>query len=615
MSALQVSSPVLSHAQTQPASGRHRSHLPAEQPLLSSDLSTTDLPRKWPSSMPICVTAAGVGFAACRRLRPRASVAWRTVSRSLASESVQDQGFDSSSRPSRSPRVRGHAAAFQLLCNQLDAQPEQGTAVLCRPEPSASQYHVPSEALASANVKDDSGYRTEYMYRPDGSAAPDAPVVDCSGWDSSSRAEQRRMIEASLRELRTSGYVVLERLLPAERLLEIGREFRRYKESNPEGVTFARMRAQRTMTIPPFEGVWTEDWLVRHPLVMALLARHLRNSIDTSDEKAAEMQFAHWMANGGHMSDMLEGSLSGGFPVLDLLVVVDTPPGAPSQTRHRDTILPGPCASLGVHIPLTHLQLDPLNGAIGFSPCSQSQFSPDAAKRDVVGAAPLGSIILYDSFTEHHGLPNDSSDPRAALFAWFRVPGTYTGHTDENFGRPGLEITTKFRKHLQQKLRETAAIERQHCPGLAGAAADEAVGFSMNSELIDWGEEKVCFRCNSTTGNGSYSNKMWFCATCCSMAAAHGADAPDPHPDNVAPPFDDQKRFPEETLVQYAREGMNIRPSRGRHKLTLLRERGFFLPIDPKPSWLARVSTEPQPDGWKNALLKATGKIPRMDGF
>ena len=45
-----------------------------------------------------------------------------------------------------------------------------------------------------------------------------------------------------------------------------------------------------------------------------------------------------------------------GYPELDLLVVVDTPAGAPAQTQHRDTILPGPCASLGVHIPLTCMQ-------------------------------------------------------------------------------------------------------------------------------------------------------------------------------------------------------------------------------------------------------------------
>lgn len=50
-----------------------------------------------------------------------------------------------------------------------------------------------------------------------------------------------------------------------------------------------------------------------------------------------------------------------GYPELDLLVVVDTPAGAPAQTQHRDTILPGPCASLGVHIPLTTMQATALS--------------------------------------------------------------------------------------------------------------------------------------------------------------------------------------------------------------------------------------------------------------
>ena len=37
----------------------------------------------------------------------------------------------------------------------------------------------------------------------------------------------------------------------------------------------------------------------------------------------------------------------------------------------------------------------------------------------------------------------------------------------------------------------------------------------------------------------------------------------------------------QETLLEFESQGMNIRPSRGRHKLTLLRERGLFLPVGP----------------------------------
>ncbi|CAE8599859.1 unnamed protein product, partial [Polarella glacialis] len=253
-------------------------------------------------------------------------------------------------------------------------------------------------------------------------------------------------------QLKAQGYVVLEKLLPPERLEVLLQDFRARKPEITREATFRRMRAQRDMTVPPFDETWSEDNLLCHPLVLALVARYLRNSTDMSEEKAAEMSFAHWMADGARVEDFTTGARSAAFAELDLLVVVDTPAGAPAQTRHRDTILPGPCASIGVHIPLTPLQVEPLNGPIGFVP--GSHVLDGGPKLEVVGAAPPGSVILYDSFTEHRGLQNDSGEPRAALFAWFRVPGVYTGHTEENFGPLGLRWTDAFRRQVRRKLQE-----------------------------------------------------------------------------------------------------------------------------------------------------------------
>ena len=42
---------------------------------------------------------------------------------------------------------------------------------------------------------------------------------------------------------------------------------------------------------------------------------------------------------------------------------------------------------------------------------------------------------------------------------------------------------------------------------------------------------------------------------------------------------------------------------------------GYFLPVDPSNSWLDRVSNDPQPSGWKDAMRKALGEVPRFDGF
>ncbi|CAK0892059.1 unnamed protein product [Prorocentrum cordatum] len=205
---------------------------------------------------------------------------------------------------------------------------------------------------------------------------------------------------------------------------------------------------------------------------------------------------------GAPLDDFLGGPLGGGRAVMDLTVVVDTPAGAPAQTRHRDTIVPGPCASIGVHIPLTRLQAAPVNGAIGFSARSHVlDMREGEQKIDLVGAVPQGSVILYDSFLEHHGLENGSDAPRAALFSWYRVPGVYTGHTDENFGELGLRRTMQLRRLVQERLQEAIAAARAEHPehsatGLSGAtgAAEPHWGFPAGAPLVEWGEERTSRR-------------------------------------------------------------------------------------------------------------------------
>lgn len=465
---------------------------------------------------------------------------------------------------------------------------------------------------------DETGTVRTFTYMSNGQAAKSSPVVACAAYNSAADGERLRIFENAFETLKTSGYVVLERLLPAELLLEAGEEFRCYKDDLPDGVSFKRMRAQRDMTIPPFQGMWTEDWLVRHPLVMALIARYLRNSTDVSDEKAAEIGFAQWLTDGCDINHYLTGPASAGFPVLDLMVVVDTPSGAPAQTRHRDTILPGPCASIGMHIPLTPLQVSPLNGSIGFVPCTH-RFNGKTG-HEVVGAVPLGSVILYDSFLEHRGLENESSAPRAALFAWFRVPGVYSGHTQENFGEPGLRLTDLFRGYIGESLSKAVETERLRCPGGARPVDAERWGFRFGSELAPWGEERVCFRCDRTSIEGAVPPSLssgrlgeHYCKRCWDECRSHGAN-PEPAAANVTPARQDN-HYSEDRLEELQASGLNIRASRGRHKLTLLRERGLFLPCDPVSSWLARIPNDVQPSGWRDALKKALGEIPRYDGF
>jgi len=380
------------------------------------------------------------------------------------------------------------------------------------------------------------------------------------------------------------------------------------------------------MTIPPFEGLWTDDRLVRHPLVLALIARYIRNSTDVSDEKGTELCFAQWVTAGCQIDEFLTGPTSAGFPIMDLMVVVDTPAGAPAQTRHRDTILPGPCASIGVHIPLTPLQVSPLNGPIGFAPGTHTLTGMNAVPEcEVVGAVPPGSVILYDSFTEHRGLENQSGAPRSALFSWYRVPGTYSGHTQENFGEIGLRTTDRFREYVGERLRQVDAVERVKYPSHANLDARERWGFHPDSPLVPWGEERVCFRCDKTCpsgGSGSPPKQLtgtgrseWYCSECWSESQRLGATSPEPAPANVLLPDDFEDRFSEDRLLELEQTGLNIKPGKGRHKLAQLRERGLFLPVDPSSDWLVRFSNDPQPSGWRDAMRKALGEIPRFDGF
>mmetsp|Transcript_150024 Transcript_150024/g.273084 ORF Transcript_150024/g.273084 Transcript_150024/m.273084 type:complete len:865 (+) Transcript_150024:69-2663(+) len=478
--------------------------------------------------------------------------------------------------------------------------------------------HVPSSDAEKGFVDED-GYHRFYMYKANGQVNPES-VVACSHWDSADQSARDRITDEAMTKLKSNGFVVLEKLLPPEWLLGLGKEYKHYKSVKPDGMTFGRMRAGRDMTIIPCEGHWKDDRLVRHPLVLTLLARYLRNSIKTADEDAAQMDLARWVSAGAPIEEFTTGSFSAGFPILDLMTVVTTPAGESAQKRHRDTIVPGPCASLGVHVPLSIMELEPLNGPIGFNPGTHRLSTERPPPRDdLVGAPPLGSVILYDSFVEHHGLEHGRSEDRYALFAWFRVPGVYSGHSDENFGEIGLKTTVEWRKYIGEKLFPIIAEQQVKYPSAAGVAARENWGFHPHFPLIDWGEERVCWRCDTTTPEGRSHMGKFYCNKCWEKARNAGQTAPMPAEQNVRPPppptGEENDIISQDRLQQLEAIGVNLKPSRGRHKLALIRERGHFMPVDPGSAWLDDISTEPQPVGWRSSIRKALGEVPREDGF
>jgi hypothetical protein len=228
-------------------------------------------------------------------------------------------------------------------------------------------------------------------------------------------------------------------------------------------------------------------------------------------------------------------------------------------------------------------------------------------KRDIVTAAPQGSVILYDSFTEAHELDNNSSEYKTALYAWYRVPAVWSGHSPANFGPKGVEATMRWRKHVEERLLPEVMDARKMLNAPCNVS-EMHWGFPVNGKLVPWGEERVCFRCDRTTGSGAMHGGMWFCNMCwpgakgpAPLPAAYNAVTAEPKPDD----------YREEWMIAMEEKGFNIKPSRGRHKLTLLRERGCFLPVDPTTEWLDHMAREPQPEGWKVSLRKAMGEIPR----
>ena len=60
------------------------------------------------------------------------------------------------------------------------------------------------------------------------------------------------------------------------RLTEAGRKF--------HGTFCLLLILSQDMTIPPFNKTWADDEIICHPLILALLARYLRNSTNMSEE-------------------------------------------------------------------------------------------------------------------------------------------------------------------------------------------------------------------------------------------------------------------------------------------------------------------------------------------
>ncbi|CAE7696122.1 unnamed protein product, partial [Symbiodinium sp. CCMP2456] len=62
------------------------------------------------------------------------------------------------------------------------------------------------------------GHARTFLYDAEGGHTSGAPIVACGGWADADDAERARLLQTSLSALKANGFVVLERLLPADKL-------------------------------------------------------------------------------------------------------------------------------------------------------------------------------------------------------------------------------------------------------------------------------------------------------------------------------------------------------------------------------------------------------------
>jgi len=311
-----------------------------------------------------------------------------------------------------------------------------------------------------------------YTHGPCASSAASAFIIDCACWRSTAQGDATRqnMADRALATLKKHGFVVLERLLCAEEVAPLEAEAVQYLNTKHEGLMKQPLRANRQQLTLPCRTPWNSDWLIKHELILELVARYVCNNLAggrTQEEQ--QSGFVQWLMAGAHLgwfriaeampkpgrlwdfpaqgcSEVGNADEKG--PWLGRVMVTKTPPGSPAQKHHRDITLPGPSAQLTIQVALTPLIAN--NGPLGYVPGSHRMGMPGY---EVVANPPLGSVVLYDSFLEHRGIENHTKQNRYAMYYEFETRGMFGGYTEDHFGPRAAEHTYAFRATVDPELR------------------------------------------------------------------------------------------------------------------------------------------------------------------
>ena len=208
-----------------------------------------------------------------------------------------------------------------------------------------------------------------------------------------SSPEEREAVAADIQNLRRDGYLILEGLLNADKVAEIGAEMDTIHAATPLGITdFEGFRTKRIYNF--MKKTRTADELCAHPRVIAIIEGYLQGQIQLSSAT--------------------------GITLL---------PGETSQGLHRDDSvypLPRPRPPLMVGTLWAIDAYTGENGGTELLPGSHiSTEEQVTATLPINIVMPAGSVLLFDGGMWHGGGANTSDHQRRALSlsyccAWLR---------------------------------------------------------------------------------------------------------------------------------------------------------------------------------------------------
>lgn len=310
-----------------------------------------------------------------------------------------------------------------------------------------------------------------YTHGPCATAAASEYVVRCHQWRSAREQLQSKLAAEAVSRLRSHGFVVLDSLYPPEDILPLEKEAAWFLDTPQDGFIPQPLRAGRTEGHLPFAVPWASDHLLKNSLIFEIVSRYMYNNLAagrTQDEQ--QWGLVQWLTSGAELDwfknpewgpkpgALLErppagcsdvGTAEETGPFFGRISLIKSPPGSGLQKHHRDINFPGPLAQVTVQVALTPLVAN--NGPLAYVPGSHRMITPGY---EIVANPPLGSVVLYDSFCEHHGIENHCSRDRYAMYYEFETRGVFSGYTHSHFGPQSGSHMMAFRAFVDDDLRQ-----------------------------------------------------------------------------------------------------------------------------------------------------------------